>query len=406
MSKQGVTDENQQDEPKSTTMQSDLPSSAEGAHSGSRVRGPQVYPIYSTRELKDSFMKFSKSLKSRMRKLRSYLPKSTEKKVQHLSTIYEKLKTWPRRIGSRRVKDYASQDAQPALQKGQHLVAFFTRKAASFPAQRQGLSGTRAGITNLKRPVSIREETSQEPLELPQGSLESSTSLNPLFVVDFGAALVEPTDLAALGRLFSDTLIQDFLNHPEGGFVQPDVQEPTSNNFQLGSTQNQVLPSTQTAGYLQIHSLGHSQTMDISTQEDPTVCKEYKGIRKKKGKWVAEIRPKRAGKTVWLGTYETEEEAARAYDAGIFYYEKQKSFNFLDSQNVLPELDRSIDACAQCTFIKTQARLLARRRKPESMITEASRPSSSRKRVRPLELFSRAIYRKRKTSTCVVLATP
>ncbi|XP_044471382.1 ethylene-responsive transcription factor ERF017-like [Mangifera indica] len=46
---------------------------------------------------------------------------------------------------------------------------------------------------------------------------------------------------------------------------------------------------------------------------------KYKGVRKRKwGKWVSEIRLPNSRERIWLGSYDSAEKAARAFDAALF----------------------------------------------------------------------------------------
>jgi hypothetical protein len=65
---------------------------------------------------------------------------------------------------------------------------------------------------------------------------------------------------------------------------------------------------------------------------------KYKGVRKRKwGKWVSEIRLPNSRQRIWLGSYDTPEKAARAFDAAQYCLRgRSAKFNFPENQ---PEID-------------------------------------------------------------------
>ncbi|GAB2291564.1 hypothetical protein Dimus_025818 [Dionaea muscipula] len=60
---------------------------------------------------------------------------------------------------------------------------------------------------------------------------------------------------------------------------------------------------------------------------------KYKGVRKRKwGKWVSEIRLPHSRERIWLGSYDSAEKAARAFDAAQFCLRgRSGKFNFPDN---------------------------------------------------------------------------
>ncbi|KAM0072732.1 putative transcription factor AP2-EREBP family [Helianthus debilis subsp. tardiflorus] len=65
---------------------------------------------------------------------------------------------------------------------------------------------------------------------------------------------------------------------------------------------------------------------------------KYKGVRKRKwGKWVSEIRLPNSRERIWLGSYDSPEKAARAFDAAAFCLRGSSAkFNFPDQPPNIP----------------------------------------------------------------------
>lgn len=76
----------------------------------------------------------------------------------------------------------------------------------------------------------------------------------------------------------------------------------------------------------------------LPNQDVRQTSRQFKGIRLREwGKWVSEIRMPKSREKIYLGSYHTAEQAARAFDAAMYCLRGPKAkFNFPDSVPAIP----------------------------------------------------------------------
>ncbi|XP_073392641.1 ethylene-responsive transcription factor ERF015 [Physcomitrium patens] len=101
---------------------------------------------------------------------------------------------------------------------------------------------------------------------------------------------------------------------------------------------------------------------DLVHQPSDTAVPGFRGVRyrQKLNKYVTEIRPTRCSKKIWLGTYDTAEEAARAFDIGNLCCKKNLPLNFPDSTQMLQRISSKLTPEAQRKAIATLAKDVVR----------------------------------------------
>ncbi|KAL4563743.1 hypothetical protein LXL04_027788 [Taraxacum kok-saghyz] len=131
------------------------------------------------------------------------------------------------------------------------------------------------------------------------------------------------------------------------------------------------------------------------TERDTTKEAKYRGVRKRKwGKWVSEIRLPNSRERIWLGSYDSPEKAARAFDAALFCLRgNNANFNFPHQPPDIPggtDLNPSEIPAVAASFANSV---------PSSL---SSSSSSSQLQDSPSPLFSSSYLQQTCTSMDVV----
>lgn len=378
-------------------------------------------------DIKDSFERvvqgFWSSLKQRACKSSpSCIPLLLTRRNGHFSSLVNGIATWPR-LASRKSRERSSPpNAQPASSTRPGC-----RYSLSFPGRGVGVPSASLDISQPPHNRKLFNSTSFKTAKRTsssRGNEEQQVHVMCMSTVSQNTTALPPPFFIAspdydITRLWSG-LNQIAMEEDSKMYILDGIPEVQHRIKQSAAAAEMVPQHEDVASFAfesegdgapgdsSITSVSENETASTAAsrelQEEPRGVQRtaFKGIRQKDNKWISEIRPPSAKRTVWLGTYCTREEAARAYDAGIFYYHKCKiPYNFPDSPKLFPAINEGPKEVS-VEFVKAEAKRNAERAWPSgvpSKLTSAvQEQASSSGSSSGGWIFSP--YKRRKSSNC------